>query len=84
LLAAQDQSQTTEISLTREILAQMIGAGRPAVSIVTGTLQTAGLIRANRGRITILNRQGMEEAACECYQIVKQALDRYKAKKIHT
>ncbi|MBE9054130.1 Crp/Fnr family transcriptional regulator [Nostocales cyanobacterium LEGE 11386] len=82
LLAAQDQSQTSEIALTRDILARMIGAGRPAVSIVTGTLQTAGLIRANRGKITILNREGMEEAACECYQIVKEALDKYLAKKI--
>lgn len=74
LLSAQDHSKTSEISLTREILAHMIGAGRPTVSIVTGTLQTAGLIHSNRGKITILNRQRMEEVACECYQVVKEAL----------
>lgn len=77
LLAAQDFSKTSEFSLTREILAQMIGAGRPSVSLVTGTLQSAGLIRANRGNITILNREGMEDAACECYQILRKALNRY-------
>ncbi|MBE9166090.1 winged helix-turn-helix domain-containing protein [Pleurocapsales cyanobacterium LEGE 06147] len=84
LLVAQDRSKTSEISLTREILAQMIGAGRPSVSLVTGTLQSAGLIHASRGKITILNREGMKEAACECYQIVKKELDRYLAKKIKT
>ncbi|MCU0537171.1 MAG: Crp/Fnr family transcriptional regulator [Hydrococcus sp. Prado102] len=77
LLAVQDRSKTSEFSLTRDLLANMIGAGRPSVSITTGILQSAGLIRANRGTITILNREGMEDAACECYQIVKEALDRY-------
>ncbi|WP_347277302.1 helix-turn-helix domain-containing protein [Leptolyngbya sp. FACHB-671] len=64
------------------MLAQMIGAERPSVSLATGTLQSAGLIRADRGRITILNRGGMEDSACECYQIGKEALDRYLAKEI--
>jgi CRP-like cAMP-binding protein len=79
LLSACDRTKTLELSLTRDILAQMIGAGRPSVSIATGILQSAGLIRANRGSITIINREGMEDAACECYQIGKQALDRYLA-----
>jgi CRP-like cAMP-binding protein len=82
LLAAQDYSQTSEFSLTREILAEMIGAGRPSVSIATGILQSAGLIRANRGHITILDREGLEDAACECYCVVREAFDRYRAKKI--
>ncbi|WP_416665863.1 Crp/Fnr family transcriptional regulator [Egbenema bharatensis] len=82
LLAAQDYSQTSEFSLTRGILAEMIGAGRPSVSLATGTLQTAGLIHAKRGHITILDREGMEDTACECYQIVREAYDRYRAKKI--
>lgn len=82
LLTAQDHNQTSELSFTREILAEMIGAGRPTVSIVTGTLQTAGLIRANRGHITILNREGLENVACDCYPVVKGAFDRYHAKRI--
>jgi CRP-like cAMP-binding protein len=82
LLIAQDRSKTSEIVLTREILAHMIGAGRPTVSLVTKTLQSKGLIRASRGKITILNREGMEDVACECYQIVKKELHRYFGKKI--
>ncbi|MBD2464690.1 Crp/Fnr family transcriptional regulator [Oscillatoria sp. FACHB-1407] len=83
LLSAQDHSNTSEFLLTREILAGMIGAGRPAVSLATTILQSAGLIRTTRGSITILNREGMEEAACECYQVFKGALDRYLAQEIH-
>jgi CRP-like cAMP-binding protein len=79
LLAAQDRVECPEFALTRDMLAQMIGARRPAVSIVTGTLQAAGLISAERGRITILNRKEMEASACECYGIVKRGFDRYLA-----
>lgn len=60
----------------------MIGVEQPSVSLATGTLQSAGLIRADRVRITILNRGGMEDSACECYQIGKETLDRYLAKEI--
>lgn len=77
LQAASDRVKKDELLLTRDILATMIGSHRPAVSIVTGTLQTAGLIRAVRGRVTILNREEMEEATCECYHIIKQEFDRY-------
>ncbi|RUR85041.1 Crp/Fnr family transcriptional regulator [Chlorogloeopsis fritschii PCC 9212] len=77
LLAAHDRVQTSELLLTRDILASMIGSTRPAVSIVTGTLQTAGLIRATRGKITIVNRKEMEEVTCECYHIIKHEFDRY-------
>jgi CRP-like cAMP-binding protein len=77
LLAAQDRAGTSELLLTRDILAKMIGSTRPAVSIVTGTLQSAGLIRAVRGKVTILDRSEMEEATCECYHILKQQLDTY-------
>ncbi|MDX2232265.1 MAG: Crp/Fnr family transcriptional regulator [Leptolyngbyaceae cyanobacterium bins.349] len=77
LLAAQDRTNTQELLLTREILATMIGSSRSVVSIATGTLQSAGLIRAVRGKITILNREEMEETACECYHVVKQQFDHY-------
>lgn len=82
LLSAQDHTQMIEFPLTQEILAEMIGTGRPTVSLVTGVLQSAGLVRANRGTITILNREGMEDAACECYRIVGEALKRYLEKRI--
>jgi CRP-like cAMP-binding protein len=77
LLAVSDRTGTPELMLTRDILASMIGSTRPAVSLVTGTLQSAGLIRAVRGNITILDRAEMAEAACECYHIIKQQCDRY-------
>jgi CRP-like cAMP-binding protein len=77
LLVAQDRTGERDLMLTRDILADMIGARRPAVSLVTGALQTAGLILAKRAKITILNREEMEEAACECYRIMKEASDHY-------
>ncbi|HVG18771.1 MAG TPA: Crp/Fnr family transcriptional regulator [Blastocatellia bacterium] len=77
LLIAHDRVKSDEFQLTQEILANMIGARRPAISIVTGTLQTAGLIRSRRAKITIVDREGLEAAACECYRIVKEEFDRF-------
>jgi CRP-like cAMP-binding protein len=77
LLIAHDRVKSDEFQLTQEILANMIGARRPAVSIVTGTLQTAGFIRVRRGKITIIDRQGLEDATCECYRVVKDEFDRF-------
>jgi hypothetical protein len=74
---AHDRSEGDELQLTQEILAGMIGARRPTVSIVGGILQKAGLIRVNRGRVTILDRSGLEEASCECYAAIRQAFDRF-------
>lgn len=54
----------------------MLGSHRPSVSVAAGILQKAGLIRYARGRITVLDRQGLEAAACECYGIVRAELDR--------
>ncbi len=77
LLMAHDRSDSDELLLTQEILAGMIGARRPAVSIVTGTLQRAGLIGNRRGKITIFDRPGLEDAACECYHIIRDAFDKF-------
>jgi CRP-like cAMP-binding protein len=77
LLLAHDRCESDELLLTQEILAGMIGARRPAVSIVTGTLQRAGLIGNRRGRITILDREGLEDASCECYRIIREAFDKF-------
>ncbi|HEY9735004.1 MAG TPA: Crp/Fnr family transcriptional regulator [Trichocoleus sp.] len=82
LLVAADHAGGAQFALTQDILAQMIGAGRPTVSLTTGTLQSADLIRTNRGGITILNRAGLEATSCECYQILQQALNHYLSQKI--
>jgi CRP-like cAMP-binding protein len=77
LLLAHDRCAGDELSLTQEILAGMIGARRPAVSIVIGNLQKAGLLRSERGRITILDREGVEQTACECYRVIREAFEKF-------
>lgn len=80
LLTASDRTNSNELLLTQDTLAAMVGARRPAVSIVLGILQTAGFIQRQRGKINIIDRQGLEAAACECYHVVKGELKRFLAK----
>jgi CRP-like cAMP-binding protein len=70
LLAAHDRSDVAELSLTQDLIAVMLGVRRSTVSIAASTLQKAGVIRYQHGRITILDRVGLENAACECYGAV--------------
>ena len=68
LLMAHDRMAADAFPLTQEFAAMMLGAARPTVTVVAGTLQKAGLIRYRRGRITIVDRKGLEAASCECYR----------------
>ncbi|MBF2000819.1 MAG: Crp/Fnr family transcriptional regulator [Synechococcales cyanobacterium C42_A2020_086] len=77
LLTASDRANSDRLVLTQDTLAGMIGARRPAVTIALGTLQSAGLIQARRGEIRLLNRENLEAATCECYSIVRQALEQF-------
>ena len=70
LLGAHDRSGVAQLSLTQDLIAVMLGVRRSTVSIAASTLQKAGVIRYQHGRITILNRNGLEDAACECYEAV--------------
>lgn len=70
LLAAHDRSGVPELSLTQDLIAVMLGVRRSTVSIAASTLQKAGVIRYQHGHITILDRVGLENAACECYEAV--------------
>jgi hypothetical protein len=54
----------------------MVGAQRSSVSVVTRTLQNAGLITQSRGAITVTDRSGLEDAACECYGVVRRSFER--------
>ena len=68
LLMAQDRMEADEFTLTQEFAAMMLGATRPTVTVVAGTLQRAGLITYHRGRLRVVNRQKLEAASCECYR----------------
>ena len=65
-----------DVTLTQELLAQMLGVQRPSVSIAANMLQKAGFIEYSRGRIRMLDLPGLEEGACECYRTVKSHYDR--------
>ena len=62
--------------MTQELIANMLGVRREGVTEAAGNLQNAGLIRYRRGRITVLDRPGLEARSCECYQVVKTEFDR--------
>lgn len=76
LLSVADRVGREEFPLTHEFMAQMLGVRRATVTDTAGALQRAGLIRYSRGTITIRERGGLERAACECYQIVRNEFDR--------
>jgi DNA-binding GntR family transcriptional regulator len=59
------------LPLTHEFIAQMLGSGRPTVTIAAGLLERAGLIENTRGSVKILNRKRLEDAACECYVAIQ-------------
>jgi len=71
-----DRLQTNDLSMTQELIANMLGVRREGVTEAAGKLQAAGLIRYSRGRITVLDRGGLEARTCECYRVVKTEYDR--------
>ncbi|HLL27451.1 MAG TPA: Crp/Fnr family transcriptional regulator [Xanthobacteraceae bacterium] len=75
LLHFHDFAETDEFSLTQETISHMLGVRRSSVSVAAHELQHAGLITYSRGRIQILDREGMEECACECYGAVRKFME---------
>ena len=75
LLIVRDRVPSDELRLQHAFLSQMLGTGRSAVTIAAGALRGAGLIRYARGKITVLDRGGLEASACECYGVVKAAFE---------
>jgi len=71
LLMCQDTINSGMIPLTHEFIAQMLGSGRPTVTIAAGVLERAGLIENTRGNVKIVNRKRLEDAACECYGAIQ-------------
>jgi CRP-like cAMP-binding protein len=70
LLLAHDRMGRDDFPLTQEFVAMMLGASRPTVTIVAGTLQKAGLITYHRGHVTIVDREKLESSSCECYRTI--------------
>ena len=75
LLTSHDRVRSDEFTLTQEFLSYMLGVRRASVTVAARTLQAAGLIRYQHGKIKILDRPGLEEAACECYFVMRSALE---------
>jgi CRP-like cAMP-binding protein len=76
LLLSLDRLSTDELSMTQELIANMLGVRREGVTESAGKLQRAGLIKYSRGRITVTDRPGLEKEVCECYAVVKKEFDR--------
>ena len=76
LLLRLDRLSTNKLSMTQELIANMLGVRREGVTEAAGKLQAAGLIHYSRGHITVLDRPRLEALACECYAVVKKEFDR--------
>ena len=76
LLMSHDRVGVDDFAITHEFLGQMLGSRRATVTLSAGILQAAGLIRYHRGHVSILDREGLESVACECYGSIRRELDR--------
>ena len=76
LLLALDRSASNDLVTTQELVASMLGVRREGISEAAGNLQRAGFISYRRGHISVLKREGLEAAACECYGVVKKEMSR--------
>lgn len=80
LLQSQDALRSSHLELTQGFLSSMLGTRRASVTLAAGRLQQAGLIRYSRGNIEILDREGLESTACECYEVVRDEYTRLLSK----
>jgi CRP-like cAMP-binding protein len=76
LLLTHDRVGTDEFPMTHEFLAQMLGVRRASVTVTAGILQRAGFVEFRRGRVTVVDREGLEGSACECYGVTREVYDR--------
>jgi CRP-like cAMP-binding protein len=76
LLLTHDRVGTDEFPMTHEFLAQMLGVRRASVTVTAGILQRAGFVEFGRGRVAVVDRVGLEGAACECYAATREVYDR--------
>jgi len=74
LLTARDHMRADRFALTQEFVAMMLGVARPTVATIAARLQREGLIHYRRGQVSIVDREAMEAAACECYRVTAQLI----------
>lgn len=79
LLMTHDQAGGNEFPITQEFLAQMLGVSRPSVAASAAALQKAGFVSYHRGEMTIIDRDGLETASCECYEVLVRQFDRLRS-----
>jgi CRP-like cAMP-binding protein len=78
LLMSQDRVNSPVLALTHEFLGNMLGTHRSSVTVAAGLLSKAGLITYNRGAVTIEDRARLEDAACECYDLIRKHTENWK------
>ncbi len=76
LLMTHDRVDAAEFPMTHDFLSEMLGVRRPSVSVAAEALQAEGLITYHRGKVTVLDRPGLEAASCECYRLIRERFDR--------
>jgi CRP-like cAMP-binding protein len=76
LLLTLDRLPTSELTMTQELIASMLGVRREGVTVAAGRLQNQGYISSRRGHISVLDRVGLEGDVCECYEVVKKEFAR--------
>jgi CRP-like cAMP-binding protein len=84
LLLSLDRLESSELVMTQELIANMLGVRREGVTEAAGKLQRLGLINYKRGRIRVLDRAAVEARSCECYSVVKKEFDRLLPYKVHS
>ena len=76
LLLSLDRLKSNQLLMTQQLIADMLGVSRGGVTEAAGKLQAAGIIDYSRGRITVIDRLALEDAVCECYDVVRREYDR--------
>ncbi len=80
LLMMRDRCDDDTLLISQNLLAEMLGAQRPSITIAAQELERAGLIQRGRRQVTVLNRKGLTKASCECYQLVRERITFYLPK----
>lgn len=76
ILTTHDRTEADRLPLTQEFLAEMLGVKRNAINIVARDLQRVGLIEYKRGRVSVMNREGLTDVSCECYSLIQSEISK--------